>query len=157
MIREMEKGDGERVLEIYRRGILGGKATFTATCPTYEEWDRNHLPFCRYVYETDGVVAGWIAVSPTSSRDAYRGVVEVSLYVDEKYYRRGIGTALLRHLIKTAPKNGVWSLYSAIFAVNKASIALHGKCGFRTVGYREKIAKDIHGSWQNTVIMEKRL
>ena len=53
-------------------------------------------------------------------------------------------------------KQGYWSLYSVIFSVNEASIRLHQKCGFRVIGYREKIAKDRFGSWQNTTVMEKR-
>lgn len=47
-------------------------------------------------------------------------------------------------------------LQSGIFEINKASIALHSKCGFRLVGIREKIARDSKGHWQNTVLMERR-
>lgn len=157
LIREMNSDDGERVLEIYRQGILDGGSTFNVVCPPFEEWDRFHLPCCRYVYESDGTVLGWIALSPTSRMEAYRGVTEVSLYVDENAVHRGIGSALLLHLEKNAPNFGIWSLYSVIIATNEASIALHKKCGFRTVGYRERIARDRNGRWQNTVLMEKRL
>ena len=37
-----------------------------------------------------------------------------------------------------------------------ASEGLHKKCGFREIGYREKIAKDRFGEWQNTTLMEYR-
>ncbi len=47
-------------------------------------------------------------------------------------------------------------LQSGIMEVNQASIALHKKAGFRLVGYREKIAQDHKGVWQNTVLMERR-
>ena len=59
--------------------------------------------------------------------------------------------------IEEAPKCGYWSLYSAIFSINAGSIALHKKCGFREIGYREKIAKDKFGIWQNTTLMELRM
>lgn len=39
---------------------------------------------------------------------------------------------------------------------NITSIKLHESCGFRMVGYREKIAKDKFGEWRNTVLMERR-
>ena len=39
---------------------------------------------------------------------------------------------------------------------NLASIRLHEKCGFRMVGYRERIGKDSTGTWRNTVLMEHR-
>jgi phosphinothricin acetyltransferase len=39
---------------------------------------------------------------------------------------------------------------------NAASIRLHESCGFRMVGYRERIGRDRFGNWRNTVLMEKR-
>jgi len=38
---------------------------------------------------------------------------------------------------------------------NKASIALHEKCGFRVIGYREKIGK-LQGEWLDNIILERR-
>ena len=125
--------------------------------PTYEDWDRRHLPICRYVAVEEGKLVGWIAVSPTSSKPAYSGSVEVSIYVDDSCQRNGIGYELMMHLIGAARDNGIWSLYAAIFSINSASIAFHKKCGFREIGYRERIAKDKFGQWQNTTIMELRL
>jgi phosphinothricin acetyltransferase len=95
-------------------------------------------------------------IAPTSKREAYRGVVESSVFVDEDYLRKGIGTKLLAKLCEETEKYGYWTLYSAIFSVNIASIELHKKCGFRVIGYREKIAKDRFGNWQSTTIMERR-
>ena len=63
---------------------------------------------------------------------------------------------LLNKVKEEAEKNGIWTLQSSIFQVNKASVKLHKKCGFREVGYREKIAKDRNNVWQNTVLMEYR-
>ena len=95
-------------------------------------------------------------IAPTSSRDSYRGVVEVSIFVDKNHTQKGIGTALLSRLMEEAEKEGYWTLYSAIFSVNEGSIKLHKKCGFRVIGTREKIAKDMFGNWQSTTIMEWR-
>ncbi len=157
LIREMTDGDAPRVLEIYRQGIESGISTFTRECPSYEEWNGAHLPFCRFVYEDGGDILGWVAVSPTSSRDVYRGVAEMSLYVDTGCFHRGVGTALITYLMEEAPKHGLWCIYSVALETNPRSIALHEKCGFRKVGYRERIARDRFGEWQNTVVFEKRL
>lgn len=78
------------------------------------------------------------------------------IYVDEKYWGQGVGTALLMKLIKEAPDNGFWCLYSSIFSSNEKSLNLHRKCGFRTIGYRERIAKDRFGNWTDTTLMEYR-
>lgn len=157
MIREMKRTDWKRVSKIYTQGLEKGIATFETICPTYEDWNKEHLPVCRYVAVEEGNVVGWIAVSPTSSRPAYSGSVEVSIYVDDSHQRKGIGYELMMHLIDVASDNGIWSLYAAIFSINTASIELHKKCGFREIGYRERIAKDRFGKWQNTTLMELRL
>ena len=152
----MEPGDWTRVADIYRQGLESGKATFATECPDYSQWDGAHLPLCRFVAVMDGQVVGWTALSPTSSRWAYRGVAEVSVYVDSAAQGRGMGTALLERLCRESEQAGIWSLYAAIFSTNAASIALHRKCGFREIGYRERIAQDRLGVWQNTTLMERR-
>ena len=156
MIREMRDEDWERVAEIYKQGLEEGTSTFNTECPSFAEWNEGHLRNCRFVFEEEGKVVGWIALSPTSSRCAYKGCVEMSVYVDRNYRGHGIGTALVNTIIREAEKDGYWSIYSAIFSINKASIALHKKCGFREIGYRERIAKDRFGKWQNTTLMEYR-
>ena len=156
MIREMTSNDWTRVAQIYEQALEKGISTFNTECPTYDEWDKGHIKECRYVYESDEKIVGWIAISPTSGRCVYRGCVEVSIYIDEAYQGHGIGTMLMNKLCEETEKAGYWSLYSAIFSINEASIALHKKCGFREIGYREKIAKDKFGVWQNTTLMERR-
>ncbi|MBP5453196.1 MAG: N-acetyltransferase [Lachnospiraceae bacterium] len=136
----MTNDDWERVSAIYMQGLLSGKSTFNTECPSFEEWDKGHIKECRFVYEEEVAVVGWIAISPTSSRSAYRGCVEMRVYVDENYHGKGLGTKLINKLIKEAEKAGYWSIYSAIFSINEASIKVHKKCGFREIGYRERIA-----------------
>lgn len=156
MIREMKEEDWEDMMKIYSQSLAKGDVTFRTDAPSYEEWDAGHIKECRFVCEKDGKVVGYTMIAPTSSRDSYRGVVEMSIFVDDAYLRQGIGTALLTKLCEESEKFGYWTLYSAIFSVNVASIELHKKCGFRVVGYREKIAKDRFGNWQSTTIMERR-
>ena len=96
MIRPMVDNDWERVSEIYKQGMEGGTATFNTECPSFEEWDKGHIKECRFVYEEDGNVIGWVAISPTSSRCVYKGCVEMSIYVDQNYRGHGVGTALVK-------------------------------------------------------------
>ena len=147
------------IREIYLQGIEKGIATFNTKCPSYEEWDKGHIDNCRFVYvdEDERKVVGWVAISPTSSRCVYNGCVEMSVYIDNDYQGKGIGTKLVVQLLQEAKKLGYWSIYSAVISLNTASIALHKKCGFREIGYREKIAKDRFGNWQNTTLFELRL
>jgi phosphinothricin acetyltransferase len=66
-----------------------------------------------------------------------------------------MGYVLLEHLEKESEANGLWILQAGIFEINKASIRLHEKSGFRKVGYRERIGK-LNGVWQNIVLFERR-
>lgn len=152
----MKSSDWEQVKNIYLEGIKTGIATFQTEAPTWENWDKGHLNSCRLVARSVNNILGWVALSPTSSRDCYKGVVEVSIYVGEKYKGQGIGTALLRNLIKQSEENGIWTLHCAIIRENSASITMHKKCGFREIGIREKVAKMDNGVWHDVVLMERR-
>lgn len=156
LIREMQEKDWERVKRIYEQGLEKGMSTFNTICPSFEEWNEGHIEECRFVAEIEGSVVGWCAISKTSTRHAYRGVVEVSIYIDEHYQGKGIGSKLMEVLCSEAEERGYWCLYSAIFSINMPSIQLHKKYGFREIGYRERIAKDRFGNWQNTILFERR-
>ena len=155
-LRPFVPGDWDAVNRIYKQGIDTNLATFQTSCPSYAEWDSSHLSCCRLVYVLEGAVVGWAALSPVSSRCVYKGVAELSIYIDETVRGSGIGTKLLNRIIEESETQGIWTLQSGIIQDNKASILLHLKCGFREVGYREKIAQNAHGDWKNTVLMERR-
>lgn len=156
LIRPMNDQDWPDVAEIYRQGIATGKATFQSEIPEYEDWNASHLPNCRFVAISDEKVAGWVALSGVSSRCVYQGVAEVSVYIAEVNRNNGVGQKLLNYLIKQSEKDGIWTLQSGIMDDNIASIHLHEICGFRKVGCRERIARDVKGQWRSTVLMERR-
>lgn len=156
LIRSMVEEDWEAVAEIFKQGIDMKTATFHTEVPTYEAWDRSHCRDCRLVAVTGDITAGWAALTPYSSRSVYAGVAEVSIYIREGCRGRKVGERLLRALIDKSEKNGYWTLQSGIFEINKASISLHEKLGFRMVGYKEKIGRNTEGEWLNTVLMERR-
>lgn len=156
MIREMKRDDWDAMMCIYKQSLQKGDVTFTTDEPSYEEWDAAHAKECRFVYERDGQVIGYTMIAPTSKREPYKGVAELSIFVDNKHLREGIGTEMLTKLCEETEKCGYWTLYSAIFSVNQASVELHKSCGFRIIGTRDRIAKDRFGNWQSTTIMERR-
>lgn len=156
-IREMKKSDWEAVSRIYQEGIETKTATFQRDVPDYAAWNREHLKHCRFVaIDNSSAVVGWAALTPVSTRCVYQGVAEVSVYVSSNVKDRGIGKSLLFELIQASENHGIWTLQSSIISSNSASIHLHKKCGFRLIGYREKIARDMDGIWQNIVLLERR-
>lgn len=156
MIRFLEKKDIPDVLTIYQLGIDTGIATFERIVPALEKWDKKFHPYLRYVFEENENILGWVSISPVSSRDVYKGVGEVSIYVHPDAQGKGVGSQLLLHLIEQAKLSGYWMLQSSIFEENFASIQLHEKSGFNVVGLRKGIARR-NEQWINTILMEQHL
>jgi L-amino acid N-acyltransferase YncA len=144
-----------RTCQIAVTKLLTRNATFETQAPDYDSWTNKFHSHLLWVAVRDEVVIGWAGLQPVSVRKVYEGVVEVTIYVHNAATGRGIGSALMKHLIEESERNGIWTLYASIFLENTASIALHVKHGFREIGYREKIAK-LDGAWRNTVLFERR-
>jgi phosphinothricin acetyltransferase len=142
------------VRAIYEQGIRDGDATFETEAPSWEQWDAAHAEL-RLVAERDGVLAGWAALSPVSSRCCYEGVGEVSVYVAEEARGAGLGRVLLEELVRRSEEAGYWTLTAGVFPENEASLRLHRACGFRDVGVRERLGR-LHGVWRDVVLLERR-
>lgn len=155
-IRRMRFADSESVIRIFKQGIDGGNATFDKDAPNWENWDVGYFHHCRWVVEDENErVVGWAALKPVSNRECFRGVAEVSIYLDNSVQGRGLGSVLMKKLILDSEEQGFWTLQSGIFPENEASIAIHSKLGFRIVGTREKLA-EMDGRWRDIVLMERR-
>jgi L-amino acid N-acyltransferase YncA len=155
VIETMAPSDWPQVRSIYAEGISTGHATFETEPPIWERWDSTHLPKCRLVARAGDVIFGWAALSPVSSRSAYSGVAEVSIYVGASYRGREIGGALLNALAALSEQLGIWTLQAGIFPENRSSLALHKRCGFREIGTRERVGQ-LNGIWRDVVLLERR-
>jgi len=155
-VRPMTGDDADRVLAIYQASLDGGDASFETTAPTWAAFDAGRLPDHRFVaVDRDGQVIGWVAVSPTSTRAVYAGVVEHSVYTDPAAQGRGAGRLLLDALIASTEAAGIWTIQSGVFPENTASLTLHQRAGFRVVGLRERVGRH-HGRWRDVVLLERR-
>jgi L-amino acid N-acyltransferase YncA len=154
-IRAFKKQDWTSVSKIYAEGIATGIATFETEVPTFIIWNEKFLTKCRIVAQIEDEVVGFAALSQVSKRKVYKGVAEVTVYVDTKHRGKGVGQQLLKELIKGSEKYGFWTLQAGIFSENKASIKLHKKCGFRVVGIRERIGK-LSNKWHDNHFLERR-
>lgn len=155
VVRPLIKEDWVSVSRIYADGIATGIATFETEIPNWEIWHSKYVDSCRIVATINKEIVGFAALSLVSKRHVYRGVAEVTLYVDKDFRNNGIGKILLDELIKQSETNGFWTLQAGIFSENIASINLHIKCGFRIVGVKEKIGQ-LKGKWYDNHFLERR-
>ena len=152
-VRDLTPDDWAEVAAIYRDGMRGGMATFETEVPQWDAWHEAHP--LRVVAEFDERVIGWAAAAPVSSRWAYRGVAESSVYIARDQQGRGVGRALMERLIEKSEAAGIWTIQTSIFPENEASLKLHEALGFRAVGVRRAIGKR-DGLWRDVVLLERR-
>jgi L-amino acid N-acyltransferase YncA len=154
-IRHFKSQDWKRVSEIYHQGLLTRIATFETEVPDYDVWIKKFNSNQLWVAQLNNNIVGWAGLQPVSARKVYEGVTEVTIYIHKDFSWKGIGSALMKHLVYESEKAGIWTLHASIFPENAASIKLHLNNGFREIGYREKIAQ-LDGKWRNTVLFERR-
>ena len=158
-IEAMVADDRPEVSAIHTEGIATGLATFENSVPSWERWNEAHLEVGRLVARAEGQpgvnVVGWAALSPTSQRKFYSGVIDESIYIAASARGMGVGKTLLQALIQKSEQEGIWSLQAGIFWENKASLTLHLVCGFREIGYQERKGC-LNGVWHDVILMERR-
>ncbi len=68
---------------------------------------------------------GWAAASRVSTRAAYRGVIEHSVYIHRDARGQGLGRLLLDAFVTASDAAGFWTIQSSIFPENTASLRVH--------------------------------
>jgi len=123
-IRDATEADLPSIIDIYNAAIATRIATAQVESVAIEDcrdWLRQHPPdqYPFWVAEIDGQVGGWLSFKSFLPRCAYRGTAELSVYVDEKFRRRGIARKLLEEAIRRAPALGVTAMVGLIFGHNE--------------------------------------
>ena len=140
LVRDSTEADIAAVQRIYAHYVLNALATFEETPPPVEEMiaRRNKvldlaLPYL--VADSGTSILGYCYARAYHGRAAYRHTIEDSVYVANGLGGRGIGAALLGALIVRC-EAGPFRQTIAIIgdSGNAASIALHRRLGFTSVG-----------------------
>ena len=150
--------DAAAITAIYNQGIASRRATFETELRAVDDTAKrieNSLPQHSWLVvrdETDSVVA-WAATMPYSTRSAYAGVAEFSIYVARSAQRSGVGRILLSALLGAAEQCGLHKVTSRVFTDNTASRALCASAGFREVGVHLRHGR-LDGVWRDVVTVE---
>ena len=144
-IRDARDTDLPAIIRIYNAAIVTRISTAqleTVTLDARADWLNDHSPDRHpfWILEVGGDVAGWLTLKSFLPRAAYRDTAEVSVYVDEKFRRRGVGRALLAEAISRAPSLGIRAMVGLIFAHNAPSLRLFKELGFTKWGLLPGVA-----------------
>lgn len=162
LVRPATEGDLPAIQRIYNHAILNTVATWDL-----EPWpDERRLAWFEehsgdrsqpvLVAELEGEIAGFAYLSEYRPKVGYRHTREDTVYIDERFHRRGVGRALLHALIEDARHLEVHVLLAVIEASNEASIALHREAGFVVAGHMHQTGRKF-GRWLDSMIMELHL
>lgn len=139
MIRKATVLDLPAVKEIYNYAVLNTTATYDIK-PRDDKYFANMLSehtgkYLLAVYEDNGDIIGYVALSQFSRRDAYDITAELSVYVKTDCQNKHIGTQLLEYALSYAQtENRFLTIVSLITSDNEHSIYLHKKFGFEFGG-----------------------
>jgi phosphinothricin acetyltransferase len=73
--------------------------------------------------------------------------VESSVYCRADVVGRGIGTALYRALFELLKNEDINRIVAGVTLPNPASLALHERCGFRSVGVLTSVGRKFDRYW----------
>jgi phosphinothricin acetyltransferase len=162
-LRHASPDDMPEIARIYAHYVRNSCCTFEEVPPTAEEMRARlslvrdqQLPW-RVAERRDSAVVGYAYAAPFRARSAYRYTVENSVYVAAGEARRGIGMALMQDLIGACAALGYRQMMAVIGdSANEASIRLHTRLGFRTIGHEVAVGLKF-GRWVDVVQMQLAL
>ena len=161
-IRPATPADIPAITRIYEHAVRHGTASFELEAPDEAEMLRRMRAlvddgFPYIAAEVDGLLAGYAYAGPYRPRLAYRFSVEDSIYIDPGAQRRGVGRALLAHLIEACERRGFRQMVAVIGdSAQTPSIELHRAAGFRMVGAVENVGYKFD-RWLDSVVMQRAL
>ena len=160
-IRDATNADLQAILAIYNDVVTNTTAIYDERPSTLDErqaWfdgrRRQGLPVL--VAELDGEVVGFSSFGDWRSRWGYRYTVEHSVHVRADCRGRGFGGALIEALFPRAVNLGMHMMIGHIDSAASASLRLHGKLGFKTVGTFHEVAR-LRDRWLSVVAVQREI
>lgn len=156
-IRRATVEDAAAIREIYNFEVEHETSTFDLVPRTLEvqqAWIMERSgAFAVVVATLNNQLVGFGALSEYRDRAAYSTSVEDSIYVSREHGRKGIGRAILEHLLDEAEASGFHTVMARVGASGIASRALHEACGFALVGIEREVGRKF-GRWLDVALMQ---
>ena len=160
-MRDATAADLDGLVAIYNDVIANSTAVFSNQPVTVEErrasWQaRTAQGYPVVVAHDEHGVAGFATFGDFRAWPGYRFTVEHTLHVRADARGRGIGTELLRELIRRASALGKHVMIAGVDADNAASIRLHERLGFTTAGNLRQVGYKFD-RWLDLVFLQRLL
>jgi len=152
--------DGRQIIDIFNHYIQSSFAAYPEKKVPCEFF---HLfldmaqgyPFLAAKGE-DGKIIGFCLLHPHNPMPAFSRAAEITYFIAPQYTGKGIGKAMLDHLLNAAREKGITTILASISSLNPGSLAFHKKNGFaecgRFVGIGRKGGRDFDVIWMQRMI-----
>jgi phosphinothricin acetyltransferase len=152
-IRAAAIGDLGALTEIYNYYVRETAITFDVKefsvderRPWFEQFQESG-PYRLVVAEEAGRVVGYACSIRFRPKAAYSTSVETSVYLDPDLKGRGIGARLYATLFERLSGEDLHRAYAGVTRPNPASVALHLRFGFRSVGIYREVGRKLGRYW----------
>lgn len=160
LIRFVKDEDILSIVNIYTPYVINTTITFECSPPSLADFKHkvsnitSFYPFL--VCEIDNSVVGYAYANRIREREAYDWDVELSIYLNPKFVKLGIGKLLYEALIDILKLQNIYNAYGVITLPNEASIKLHKKLGFKEIGIFHNTGFKFN-KWWDVVWVEKTI
>lgn len=157
LIRSATTRDAAAIAAIYEPFVRGTAISFENEPPTAEDM-RLRIPasLMWLVYEDDGRVLGYAYAAHLRSRAAYAWSAELSVYIEQSGWGRGVGRSLLQELCETLARKGFVNAFAGITLPNERSVGLFESCGFVAWGVQRQVGFK-SGAWHDVEWWQRQL
>lgn len=159
-VRKASTEDLTSILRIYNQGIEDRIATLETETKDLDYMEnrlgQHQGRYAVLVAEVAQSIVGFASLNRYSPRAAYDGVADLSIYIDQLFRGKGIGSVLLPSLEQVAKQNDFRKILLFTFPFNGNGQGLYRKNGYREVGVFEDQGT-LEGSFVDVMIMEKLL
>ena len=156
-IRPAVEADLAAITDIYNWTIVDNHVSFDLEPFTLESrlawWRARDPELTCLVAEVDGEVVGVSYSSWYRPKPAYRSSMETTIVVAAGHRRRGWGSRLLGELLDRLETQGIHRAIAIVALPNDASVELHRRLGYRTVGVLTEVGDKLGRHW-DTMLLE---
>ncbi len=153
-VRAATQDDLPALTDIYNHYVVNSPITFDVRSLTVEErrsWFDEHAPAGRHrllvAIGSENACVGYATSSRWRPKAAYDTTVEASIYCRPDVIGHGCGTVLYSELFAALGGEDIHTVVAGVSLPNPASIALHARFGFRSVGVFKAVGRKFGKLW----------